>query len=102
MDIGPGTIVTRRPDVLAEAVHDEVVVLDPVTSRYVRLNRTAAALWQALDEPATVATLAEAVAAQFGIGAERALADASAFVQAVAQRDLVTLAPPPSGAEPAG
>lgn len=92
MEIDAQTTVVRRADVITESVHDDVVVLDPETSRYVRLNRAAALLWDALGaSSATVEALADVLQARLGAPAERALPDALAFTSAMADRGLVRL-----------
>lgn len=83
--------MSRADRALAEHVLGDLVVLDPATNRYVRLNATAAVLWEALSEPTSVAGLAQIAADRFGVAEERALADATAFVRDLAARDLVVL-----------
>jgi hypothetical protein len=95
VDSGAETLVRRRDDLITEAVLDDVVVLDPETSRYVRLNRSSALLWEALQPgPAPVGRLAEILEQQAGAAADRALGDALAFVEAMASRGLVELSEP--------
>ena len=86
------TVVRRRDGLITEAVLDDVVVLDPEASRYVRLNATAAAMWEALlASHASVGSLARLLEDRFGAPAERAPGDAAAFVEALLARDLVEL-----------
>jgi hypothetical protein len=77
--------------VLAERVRGAVVVLDPAESRYVRLNPAGSLLWDALAAPATLEALAGRLVDAYAVDAARATADASAFVAALAERDLVEL-----------
>jgi hypothetical protein len=90
-DISSGTTVSRASRTLAERVLGDLVVLDPATNRYVRLNATAAVLWEALAEPTSLAELAQIAAERFGVEHERALADATTFVRELAQRELIVL-----------
>lgn len=78
--LDPETVVRREPHVLAEAVGDVVVVLDPDSDAYVRLNRTGARLWLALQEPRTVGALADDLAQAYDLDADRALADTASYV----------------------
>ena len=60
-----------------------VVVLDlahPTTARPLVMEGTAAAIWHALAEPATVAQVAGQVAADFGVPAADVDADVLAFL----------------------
>lgn len=89
------TIVRRREDVITEAVHDDVVVLDPKANRYVRLNAASATLWEALAaSPSTVAMLAHILEEHLTAPPEQALPDALAFVEAMFSRNLVELSTP--------
>jgi hypothetical protein len=89
--LSPQTRVSRAPNALAERVRGATVVLDPDHGRYVRLNATGGLLWDALKGPTTIAELAGRLSGDYGIEAERATADASAFVSALAERELVAL-----------
>ena len=89
---GSDTIVRRRDDLISESVLDDVVVLDPATSRYVRLNVSSAVLWDFLDAgPATVADLAVVLHERLGAPEQDALEDALAFVTAMADRKFIDL-----------
>ncbi|CAB4880613.1 unannotated protein [freshwater metagenome] len=95
MEFTADTVFRRREGVITEAVLADVVVLDPQTGRYVRLNRTAALLWELLDgAPGTPATLAAALEQRLGAPAQRAPADVTAFIEAMLSRGLVEVAAP--------
>ena len=95
MAVAIDTIVQRTRGVITEAVLDDVVVLDPASGRYVRLNRTSAALWDAIAEPGvSVAALARVLEDQHQAPSPRAQDDALGFVEAMASRGLVELSVP--------
>ena len=85
-------IVTRSPTALAQRLEDELLVLDPASERFVRLNETGISIWEALERPQSLAALAAGIARRYGIDDDRALADATAFVAALHARDLVSVA----------
>ena len=87
-----GEIVVRNPSAIAERVGGDLVVLDLEQDRYVRLNGSGAALWEALAEPQSVEALAARLVAA-GAPSARAAVDAAAFVRALAERSLVELRP---------
>lgn len=94
MNLGPDTIARRHHGLISESVLEDVVVLDPETSRYVRLNASAAVLWEFLEAgPATVSTLAVVLEQRLGAPEVDALEDATAFAAAMAERDLIDLLP---------
>ncbi len=89
------TIVQRTRGVITEAVLDDVVVLDPASGRYVRLNRTSAALWDAIAASGvSVAALARILEEQHQAPSPQAKDDALGFVEAMASRGLVELSTP--------
>jgi hypothetical protein len=84
-----GGQVRRVPWAVTETVAGETVLLDPVGDRYLKLNATAAALWELLAEPRTTQDLAGALAERHGIEAAIAARDAGAFLDALYARGLV-------------
>ncbi|UQX87876.1 PqqD family protein [Jatrophihabitans telluris] len=66
-----------------------VVILDLRSSRYLSLNDSAAALWQALVGGATEPELARSLQASFGVEAAVAEADVAEFLAALRARDLL-------------
>ncbi|MEP6977238.1 MAG: PqqD family protein [Thermoleophilia bacterium] len=89
--LSPHTRVSRAPNALAERVRGATVVLDPDGGRYVRLNGTAGILWEALEAPTSIEELGARLAEDYGIDAARATSDATTFVSALAERELVAL-----------
>lgn len=78
--LGPNSTIERAEGWVVETLGDDVVMLEPDRDRYLRLNRTGALLWSALDEPATVSELVQRLAEAEGISHERAKEDTLAFV----------------------
>lgn len=89
-ELDPATVVRRAAHVLGEPVGDVVVILDPDADVYVRLNRTGARLWRALEEPRTVGALADDLAAAYGLEPARALADTRSYVGDLVARGLAS------------
>jgi hypothetical protein len=67
------------------------VVLNLDTNAYARLNSTGRWVWEKLDRPQTLESLARELAAEFGIDSERARADVREFVRGLLERGLVEL-----------
>lgn len=65
------------------------MILDLEGRKLMGLNPTGSFVWGLLDGQRTLAQLAAAVAERFQVSDERALADVSAFVAALAERGLV-------------
>ena len=91
-DDGSGS--DRRYQLRAEAVdwldvEDQVVALHGERSLYLSTNSSGASLWHVLVEGATVNQLVEQLVETYGIDAERALSDATAFLDMVSEQGLL-------------
>ena len=75
------TRVARSEGLVIEPMEGGIVMLDPETDRYLRLNATGRLIWDALAEPATVAELARLLSERSGISIERAEADVATFIE---------------------
>lgn len=91
--LAAATVVIRSETALVERLLDEQVVLDPATGRFVKLNGSGAVVWEALERTSSLAELADGLVSRYGIDRERALSDVTAFVSALHERELVSLAP---------
>lgn len=82
--------ILSRSDVAIEARVGGVLVIHNLdTGQYVRLNESAALVWEQLREPATVDDLAKELARHYGIPLERAQPDAAAVAEALIERGLL-------------
>jgi len=70
-------------------VDGEIVALDETAAVYVSANAAGGLLWRALAAGATRASLAGALAREYGIPAERAEADTDAFLAALREHGLL-------------
>jgi hypothetical protein len=85
------TRVARRDGVIAQRLLDETVILDPDAGLYLRLNPSGSWIWEQLDGPQSIETLAGALADEYGIEHSRALADVAAFARELSARGLTDL-----------
>jgi hypothetical protein len=79
----------RSEDLAWRMIDDEVVVVDMRTSTYLNTNGSGALLWRALVDGATYEDLAARLVEEFGIDADRAIADVDRFLDAVSSRGLL-------------
>jgi hypothetical protein len=80
----------RTPGVEWTNIDGEVVALDERESVYLAANEAGGLLWNALAEGATRAELSAALAAAYGLSAERAAADTDAFLAQLRAHGLLT------------
>jgi hypothetical protein len=86
--------VLRRPrNVIDGRLPEETVLLRTDTGRSVRLNETAAWLWDQLASPLTVEELAGRLKAEFGLGEEQARSDAAGFARSLGERGFLAVDP---------
>lgn len=88
------TRVRRGDGLIAEALGDETVMLDPERDSYLRLNRSGGILWSALSEPLTVGELAERLSDETGVDRERARDDTVRFVRQMLDHGALRLVSP--------
>lgn len=80
-----------RDDLVVEEIDDEIVVLDLAGNKYFGLNGVAWLIWKAIDDgDADLETIAYEIAEEFDIEAERARADAEAFIGQLLDAGLAT------------
>ena len=79
----------KHPELVWTKVDSEVVVLDTRTSRYSSLNESAAELWLALSEGATVAEMEALLQEQYGIEGAVAAEDVSRFLEMLREHDML-------------
>ena len=70
-------------------VDGEIVALDEGSAEYLAANEAGGLLWRALAAGTTRDDLVAKLAAEYGLGLERAAADTDAFLAALRERGLL-------------
>jgi hypothetical protein len=84
-------IYERRPGVEAGRLGDEVIVLDPSGTMLRGLNRSAGRVLELVDGARDASAIALQIAREFDVSANQAEQDVSAFLEALAVRQLIEL-----------
>ena len=71
---------------------DELAMMDMVTGKYFVLDKVAAEIWQAIEQPTAVAVLCRTLRERFEIAEARCEADVIPFLESLAQKNLVRVA----------
>jgi hypothetical protein len=79
----------RQTDLHWREIDGEIIALEGRGSQYVAANSAGTLLWRALLRGATRDGLADELVREYGIGRERAVADAGRFVDALAEQGLL-------------
>ena len=92
MEGGPaaGGTVARSGEVIEGRLPEETVLLHTGSGRSLRINQTAAFLWERLETPQEPRRLAQELADHFGIEAETAETDTAAFLAELEQRGFLS------------
>ena len=64
-------------------------MLNLESQAYVRVNATGRLLWERIETPQTIDSLAAELSAEFGIDRQRAVDDVTNFVRGMLERGLV-------------
>jgi hypothetical protein len=79
----------RTGDWIGAEVEDNFVIVHIESGRYVGLNRTANAIWQALEEPLTAEQIAKRLCERFDVSDEDCLASVERTLNEFSDRQLV-------------
>jgi hypothetical protein len=80
--------IARAPEVIAVPVGDELLLHEIASDQYVRLNPTAAFVWECLAAPQTGSEVAAALASRYDIATETATEDARRVIADLVQRGM--------------
>jgi hypothetical protein len=83
------SILKLRTELEWRDIEGEVVALDSRTATYLTVNQSGAELWSALASGASRDQLIDLLARKFEIPRDQATADADAFIQMLAGRDML-------------
>jgi hypothetical protein len=85
-------LLRKNPGVEAAPLQDELLVVDPETHKFYVLNRTAAFIWETLDDTATVAAAAEKLTEQYeGVSIAEATEDVQSTLHEMQALHLITV-----------
>jgi hypothetical protein len=85
------TVVARRAEPLTAAVDEEMVMLDPRTSRYFGVDSIGARIWELLEQPVSVDEVCIALRGEFDVEEEACRADVLAFLEQLEDAELLEI-----------
>lgn len=83
------TKLIRTPDLTSTAVDSELVVLNLATSNYIGLDEIGRYIWEMLEKPYKVEELCQQLTQEFDADLEQIVTDVLAFLEELAQEDMV-------------
>ncbi len=85
-----GVRPSRDPDVVARAIDDMFVIVDPRTSDVHSLNLVGRRIWELSDGSHTVSDIAAALVDEFDVGLGVAASDVMVFVDELRAKGLIS------------
>lgn len=89
MSLSPETRLQRAPQVVARLVDDTLALLDADSGAYFSVNEIGALFMDMSEQAASLAEIAERVAAEYEVSREEALADLTELAEDLVREGLV-------------
>ncbi len=90
--IDPASRFRRTDHQVSCQIDDEIAILDMEKSLYFRLEGAAVQVWEALEQPSTVAELRDAIVARFDVSDAQCEADIIDLLDRLRAQGLVEIA----------
>jgi hypothetical protein len=90
--MGSANLYTRTADVIEADVGGEVVLLHTQNWQYFEFDKVGAAIWNLLNEPASLESLVTTLLTQFEVDEARCRQETQIFLDQMVQQGLVTVA----------
>ncbi|MBF0526854.1 MAG: PqqD family protein [Deltaproteobacteria bacterium] len=90
--ITPESVVSRKMEIVAGMIDDEMVMANIDSGNYHRLNPTAARIWELLDQPRSVAAICEILTSDFRVSPEVCRTEVINFLDELASRKIIVIA----------
>jgi hypothetical protein len=90
-DLSLASVPDPRPDAVAVAVDDELVMLDLRHGEYLGLDDIARRIWELLDGRRTIAAVCEVLVVEYEVEPGRCQADVLDVVRQLTDADVVTV-----------
>ena len=89
----PKTVVMRSCEPFESLFADGLLLCDLKTGDVLSLNATARAIWEAIAEPVTIATIGEALQRRFAVSEDQCLRDLTTALTEFERRGFVRITP---------
>jgi hypothetical protein len=81
----------QNPNIEAAPLQDEVLLLNPLTSKFCTLNSTSSFIWSQLQRPATAEQISEEISRNFeGIDKAQAIQDVNSVLREMVGLGLIS------------
>ena len=82
-------LISRNPEVCAAELDGEICLFEPVKAEYLNLNATGSAIWNLLEEPATLDLLLTELQNRYAVDATTCRQDTELFISEALKRGML-------------
>lgn len=87
--VGESSVISRGEAPIAVECDGELVMLDTEAGRYMGLSPVGTRIWELIEQPRTVAEIADLLQSEYDVSAEVCRRETLAFVAQLAENGLV-------------
>lgn len=87
--LGDGDLISRRASIIAADTVDQAILLDIDSGDFFQLNKSAARIWNLVEQPISFADLCASLEEKFEIGAADCRLDVAHFVGELCERRIL-------------
>ncbi len=95
-EIGPDTLLQRKPGLLFNEIDGEVVMLSIENSEYYGMDKVGSRIWQLIETPMRFRELVAKLMDEYEVSEEQCTIDTLAFLKKITDKKLIHLTPGPS------
>ena len=92
-EIGPDTVLQRKPGMLFNEIDGEVVMLSIENSEYYGMDKVGSRIWHLLEKPMKFRDLVSTLMEEYEVTEEQCTTDTLAFLKKITEKKLVDLTP---------
>ncbi len=91
-EIGPDTVLQRKPGLLFNEIDGEVVMLSIENGEYYGMDKVGSRIWNLLEEPMSFEALVEKLMEEYEVDEEQCYNEALDFIHTLAEKRIISLA----------
>jgi hypothetical protein len=90
-EIGPDTVLQRKPDTLFNQIDGEVVMLSIENSEYYGMDKVGSRIWEMLEQPHSFKALVTILMEEYEVSEQQCNDDTLAFIKKLTDKNLVII-----------
>lgn len=87
----PGTILSRNPDILANEIGSETVMMSIQEGKYFGMNKTGSYIWKQLEQPLAFDRLCENIISDFNISRVQCEEEIVPFIEEMTKEKIIDI-----------